>query len=98
MCIRDREQRAAVGRLELALLVRDRAGERALDVAEQLALEQVLWNRPAVDRDEWLAVAGRAVVDLARDQLLAGAGLAGDQHRDVGRRDLLDLAEHLSLI
>ena len=89
------EQRAAVGRLELALLVRDRAGERALDVAEQLALEQVLGDRAAVDRDERLAGARRAVVDLARDQLLAGAGLAGDQHRDVGRRDLLDLAEHL---
>ena len=44
------EQRAAVGDLEHALLVRHRAGERALDVAEQLALQQVLAQRVAVDR------------------------------------------------
>ena len=42
-----------------------------------------------------LLARGERAVDLARDQLLAGAGLAGDQHRDVGGRDLLDLAEHL---
>ena len=49
------EQRAAVGRLELALLVGDRAGEGALHVAEQLALEQVLGDGAAVDGDERLA-------------------------------------------
>ena len=31
----------------------------------------------------------------ARDQLLAGAAFAEDQHRHVGRRDLLDHAAHL---
>ena len=35
------------------------------------------------------------VVDRAGDQLLAGAGLALDQHRRVGRRDDLDLLQHL---
>jgi hypothetical protein len=33
-------------------------------------------------------------VDGAGDQLLAGAGLPGDEHGGVGRRDLLHLAEH----
>ena len=35
------------------------------------------------------------VVDRARDQFLAGARLALDQHRRVGRRDDLDLLQHL---
>src|SRR5690606_24714551 len=89
------EQGAAVGRLELARLVGDRAGEGALDVAEQLALEQVLRDGAAVDGDERPVLARRAAVDLAGDQLLAGAGLAGDEHRDVGGRHLLHLAEPL---
>ena len=58
----------------------DRAGERALLVAEQLALEQLLGNGGAVDRDE-IAVRARALrVDGAREQLLAGAALAQHQH------------------
>ena len=46
------EQRAAMGQLDLALGRLDRAGEGALLVAEQLAFEQVLGDRRAVDRDE----------------------------------------------
>ena len=38
----------------------------------------------------------RPLVDRARDHLLAGAGLAEDQHRRAGRRDLLDRAHHLA--
>jgi hypothetical protein len=47
------QQRAAVGRAKKPSLAR-RAGERALLVAEQLALEQRLGDRRAVDRDERL--------------------------------------------
>ena len=46
------EQRAAVGQLEAALPAIGGAGEGALLVAEDLALEQRLGNRRAVDRDE----------------------------------------------
>ena len=46
------KQRAAVGLGEEAGAIGDRAGERAFDVAEQLALEQRLGQRRAVDRDE----------------------------------------------
>ena len=67
-----------------------RAGERALLVAEDLALEQRLRNRRAVDRDERKRRARAELVDRLRDQLLAGARLAGDQHRRAGRRRLLD--------
>ena len=48
------EQRAAVGLLELPGAIGDRAGERALHVAEQLALDQLARNRRAVHLDERL--------------------------------------------
>ena len=67
------------------------AGEGALLVAEQLALEQRLGQGGAVDRDERLAPPGREVVDRLGDQLLAGARFALDQHRARDRRHLLDL-------
>ena len=44
------EERAAVGLLEAPLATRDRAGERAALVAEQLALEERLGERRAVQR------------------------------------------------
>ena len=78
-----RKQPGAVG---------DGAGERAAHVAEQLALDQVLGNRAAVDGDEALVAARAAGVDGARDDLLAGAALAGDQHGRVGVRDAVDQA------
>src|SRR5262245_62799186 len=68
--------RSAVRRLEEPSLVGQRAGERALDVAEELALEQGLGERAAVDRDEWLIAAAARRVDGPRDQLLARARLA----------------------
>jgi hypothetical protein len=43
---------SAVGCLELADASRDRAGEGALLVAEQLRFQQVVGNRRAVQRDE----------------------------------------------
>ena len=69
-----------------------RAGERALLVTEDLALEQRLGNRGAVDRHERKRRAGAELVNGLRDQLLAGARLAPDQHRGVGRRRLFDHA------
>ena len=84
------EDRAAVGLLELADLLLGRAGERALLVAEQLRLDQLLGNRGAVDLHEPLAAAQAVAVDRARDQLLAGAALAEQQDGGVGRRGALD--------
>ena len=43
-------------------------------------------DRGAVDDDEALVAARAEIVDGARDQLLAGAALAGDQHRRARRR------------
>ena len=63
---------------------------------EQLALEEILGNGAAVDGHERPVLARAAAVDLVRDQLLAGAGLAGDEHADVGARHLVDLAEDVA--
>ena len=89
------EDRAAVGLLELADLLLGRAGERSLLVAEQLGLDQLLGNGRAVDLDEALAAAQAVAVDGARDELLADAALALDQHRRVGRRGAADRGHHL---
>ena len=50
----------------------------------------------AVDPYERLLLARRVDVDRVGDQLLAGAGLAAQEHGRVGRRDLLDLLEHIA--
>ncbi len=80
------QQRAAIGFLELADAPCDGAGEGALLVAEQLGFQQVLRDRGAVDGDEGLFGAGRASMDVAGEDFLAGAAFAGDQNRGVGRR------------
>src|SRR5690606_16772356 len=65
------EERAAVRPLEATLLARDGAGERAALVAEQLALEDRLRERRAVDRHERPRRARRVVVQRPRRELLA---------------------------
>ena len=80
------EQRAFVGRLDLADGLLDRAGEGAALVAEQLAFQQVFRDGAAVDGDERLLGARAEVVQRAGQRLLAGAALAEQQHGDVGGR------------
>src|SRR5262249_22298613 len=85
------EQRALAGELEPPGAVSDRAGERALDVTEQLPLEHARRERGAADGDERALVGIRRVVDRAGDELLAGARFAADQHGRAGRRHRADL-------
>ena len=87
------EQCAAIGELEPADTVAECAREAALGVAEELALEQVARNRRAVHADHRAGAAAARLVDRAGDQLLPGAGLAGDQHGGVGTGHQLDLPE-----
>src|SRR5713226_1271730 len=77
------EQRSALRGLEASLALLHRSGERAALVAEQLRLEEGLGKGGAVDGHERLGVARALRVERARDQLLAGAALAGDQHRGI---------------
>src|SRR5208337_5323952 len=46
---------------------------------EQLALDHAVGKRLAIDRQEWTVGAIAPIMKHARDQLLAGAGLAFDQ-------------------
>src|ERR1700682_3392861 len=62
---------------------------------EQLRLQQVLRHGAAVDGDERLVAARAATMDGARQQLLAGAALAGDQHARIRSRDHVRLRELL---
>jgi hypothetical protein len=71
----------AIGQLEPADLRRLRVGERAAFVAEQLAFEQRRRQGGAVDADETTAPLRAALMDLARDERLARAGLAKQQNR-----------------
>ncbi len=69
---------AAIGELELAAAERGRAGERALLVAEQLALDQLGRDRGAVDLHERARRKRALAMDVRGQQLFAGAGLAAD--------------------
>ena len=78
------EQGAAVGFYELADLFVAGAGEGAFLVTEQDRLHERLRDRAAIYGDEGLAGAVAAAADRAREQFLAGARLALEQHRNVG--------------
>src|SRR5262249_50624702 len=84
------EDRAAAREVEAAAARAGGAGERALHVTEQLTLEQCRWKRGAVERDERLVPRRAVVVDRARDELLAGAGLAANEHVGAHRGGLAD--------
>ena len=90
------EEGAAVRLLEHAAPGPDRAGEGAPRVAEELGLEERLGDRGAVHGHERLVPAAARDVDRPRDELLAGAGLPGDEHGRVGGRDAHDAVEHLA--
>ena len=89
------EQRAAVGLLEAPAPQLRRAGERTLLVTEQLRLEQVGGERRGVERDERLGRARTVPMQRPRHELLARAGLAGDQHGHARTRQSPDRAEDL---
>ena len=63
-------------------------------MTEELAFEQGLGDRGAVDRDKRAAGTRAQPVDRVGEQLLAGAALAEQQNRDIGRRQLFDVAQH----
>jgi hypothetical protein len=74
------EQRAAVRRFELAGACLLRPGEGARLVAEEFVLHQRVGQAATVDGHEGAGLARAEVVQAARHEFLAGAGLAVDQH------------------
>jgi hypothetical protein len=84
------EDRSAVGRAEKPVARTRRAGKGAALMAEHLGLQQLMRNRRTVDRHEGAAAPCRQSMDRPRDDFLAGAALACDQHRRVGGRNAVD--------
>ena len=78
------EQRAAIGLLELAVLIGGGAGKCSLAVSEQLALDRVFGNGGAIYLDKHFILAQAEGMDGVRDQFLAGARLAINQDASVG--------------
>jgi len=74
------KQRAAARGLEHADVLRDRAGEAAFLVAEQLRLGDIAGNRAAIDRHERPAASRAHVVQQSRDNVLARAAFSHDQY------------------
>src|SRR5207237_2045369 len=88
------EEAAAVGHLELAFPRPDRAGEGALLVPEELALDQLPREGGAVPLDERLGAPGAVVVERIGHELLARAARPPDEDRQVGVGHLADHVEH----
>src|SRR6266540_2498494 len=84
------EQRPAVCLLELSRAIGDRSGEGSLHVTEQLALDQLARDRGAVHLDESLPCARGMPMERARNELLSGTVLSGDQYPRRRRADFLD--------
>ena len=80
------EQGAAAGQLEASDSRSDGAGEGAALVAEQLGFEEAFRDGGAVHGDQGAALARAPAMNRLRQQLLARAALALDQHREVRRR------------
>ncbi len=73
------KHRPAVRLFEPAAPRRHGAGEGALLVTEELALQELPWDGGAVDRHEGPALAPAVLVDGPGDQLLPGAALPAEQ-------------------
>src|SRR5438093_8640863 len=86
---------SALCQLELPLLALMCPRERALLVTEELRLDQGVRDRAAVDRDKRLLASSTQLMNRASDELLAGAGLALDEHSQRGLGHLLDLLDDL---
>ena len=80
--------------LELAEMARRRSGERAFLVAEQLRFDEIGRHGGAVHGHERFVTPRAPLVNRARDELLAGAGLAEDADARLARRDAIDLRHH----
>ena len=95
MAISSRKQRAPIGLQELAFLVAGSTRERAFDVSEQFAFQQVLWQSTAGDFDERLVATITLFVNRSSRHGLAGTALTENQHRRARWSDTLHDVEHL---
>src|SRR5207245_9663665 len=74
---------AAVARPDLADAAAVGAGEGALLVAEQLALQQLFWDRGAVEGQKWCLGPRAVLIHGAGHQFFARPALSRDEHREI---------------
>ena len=79
------EEGAAIRGGDFAPGIGERAGEGALDVAEEFALEKLAGKAGATDGDEGVAAAGALLMDGAGHDALAGAALAEEEDGGLAR-------------
>ena len=79
-------ERALAGKLEASRTRHRGVGEGAELLTEKLRLDQRGRQHRAVHDDERLAPPDAEIVEQADDEILADAGLAGDEHVRVGPR------------
>src|SRR5437899_13084213 len=85
------EDGPTVGKLEAADPPIDGAGEGALDVSEEFALDEAGRDGAAVDLDQGALPARAAAVDGTGDQLLARSRLTDDEHGGIAGRYAISL-------
>src|SRR6266849_6975912 len=88
------EERAFVGQLETANLLRDGSGEGASLVAKELTFQQIQRDGSAIQFYKRASAPRAEVMNRARDQFLSSAGFTLDKNRGIGRRDPFDLFQH----
>src|SRR5712692_2206077 len=87
------KHRSLMCQFEAPDALRDGSSKSASFVTKEFAFEEPGWDGSAIQLHEGVRAAWAEVVNRARDQFLASAGLAVNQHRGTGRGDRLDLAE-----
>src|SRR6185503_5020179 len=80
------QQRATVGKFKPPHLGRHGAGKRALFIAEQLALEEIIRQGPTIHRDKRTTGSRALMVDRPCDEFLASPAFSREQHRDIAIR------------
>ena len=75
-----KENRSALGGMNLPQARLHGAGEGAAGMAKELGFYQRFRNRRAVDGDEWLVGTRAELMHGLGDQFLSGAGFPGDEH------------------
>src|SRR5690349_1084556 len=81
--------------LDFADRLPDGTSESSLLMSEQLALQERLGDRGAIDRDEGLASPRTQAMDRVSEQLLAGSAFAEQENRHVSRSDPFHAPENL---
>src|SRR5204863_546886 len=84
------EDRSAVRCFKSPDPLLQRAGKGAFFMTEQLAGDELLGKRRAVDLYQSASGSLRSSMNGVGDEFFSSAGFAGDQHRRIGRPDAVD--------